>query len=460
VRYADEAYNIGPAPARDSYLRIDRIVDVARRAHVDAIHPGYGFLAENPDFAQGCLDAGIAFVGPPPSTISAMGDKVRARQLMQQAGIPVVPGGDRELATVQEALEAASLIGYPVLVKALAGGGGKGMRRVDSPDQLAGAFRAASAEAASAFGRPAVYLERLMEEVRHVEIQILGDKLGNVIHMGERECSIQRRHQKLIEESPSTAVNEKLRRRMGATAVQVARAANYHSVGTVEFLLDRQGRYFFLEMNTRLQVEHPVTELVTGIDLVVEQLRVASGRRLRYYQEDIKINGAAIECRISAEDPYNDFLPSIGRVTRLYEPSGPGVRVDSGVFGGCDVSLYYDPLIAKVAVWGDTRGQAILRMKRALKEYKIIGVKTNIPFHLRIMDLPSFLTGRLDTAYFDRKVQYLDPEERRKRTQIAAIAAALVAHQKSHSSVGVGQSLREDGSPWRYSGRRSSLRGQ
>ncbi len=434
VRYADEAYCIGPAPARESYLCIGKIIDVARRAGADAVHPGYGFLAENAEFAAACRDAGLTFIGPPPEAIAAMGDKLAARRTMQAAGVPVVPGSDGPVRDVAEAAAVAERIGYPVLLKAAAGGGGKGMRIVRRPEDLPTAMRAAASEALAAFGDSTLYLEKLLEGVRHVEVQILADQYGNIVHLGERECSIQRRHQKLIEEAPSPAVDPELRQRLGETAVRAARTVNYSNVGTVEFLLDRDKNFYFLEMNTRLQVEHPVTEMVTGIDLVIEQMRLAAGRRLRYRQEAITLTGWAIECRITAEDPYNDFLPSIGRITTVDEPSGPGVRVDSGVYEGFEVSLYYDPLIAKLIVWGETRGHAILRMRRALSEFKILGIKTNIPFHLRVMDLTSFIGGQIDTQFLERQV-FQPPRGLTERARLAALAAAAVSFRARQAAV-------------------------
>ena len=378
VRFADEAYCIGPASAAESYLRGDVIIDVARRARAEAIHPGYGFLAENAEFAEAVARAGLVFIGPPPAAMRTMGNKNSARRAMAAEGIPVVPGSNPLLACGGRQ-GAAWEIGYPVVIKASAGGGGKGMRTVRLPEEMPAAFRAAQHEAAAAFGDGALYLERLIEQARHIEFQVLADSYGNTIHLGERECSLQRRHQKLIEEAPSVVLNEKLRRRWARSPSGRPRQWATVSAGTVEFLVDQSGDYFFLEMNPRLQVEHPVTELVTGVDLVREQVRIASGRKLGYSQEDVPFKGWAIECRISAEDPYNDFMPSIGKVTAVYEPAGAGVRLETGVYAGFEVSLYYDPLIAKLAVWGETRGEAILRMRRALQEYRILGIKTNIP---------------------------------------------------------------------------------
>ena len=356
VRYANEAYLIGPPPSKESYLRIDKIIDVAKKSGSDAIHPGYGFLAENDEFAQACIDEGLTFIGPTPESMRLMGDKVTARRTMMAAGVPVVPGSDQGLRDDEIQAE-AERIGYPLLIKASAGGGGKGMRVVRKAEELEGSLGMARREAMGAFGDDTVYMEKLIERPRHVEIQILGDMHGNVIHLGERECSIQRRHQKLIEESPSVAVNDAMRAQMGEVAVKAAKAANYVNAGTLEFLVDQSGNFYFLEMNTRLQVEHPVTEMVTGVDIVKEMLAIASGRRLRWRQEDIRPKGWAIECRITAEDPINNFMPSGGKITTLQEPTGPGVRVESGIYEGFEISLFYDPMIAKLIVWGENAGR-------------------------------------------------------------------------------------------------------
>lgn len=459
VRRADEAYHIGPAPAAESYLRIDRILDVARRSGADAIHPGYGFLAENAEFAQACADAGVVFIGPPPAAIVAMGDKVEARRRMRAAGVPTVPGTEAGLPP-DELQRAAEELGYPVMVKAAAGGGGKGMRLVRQSSELPSALVAASHEAQAAFGDPRVYLEKVIEGARHIEIQILADTQGNVIHLGERECSIQRRHQKLIEEAPSVAVDAELRQRMGEVATRAARAAGYVNAGTIEFLLDSTGNFYFLEMNTRLQVEHPVTEMVTGVDIVKEQLAIASGRRMRYRQEDISPKGWAIECRITAEDPYNGFLPSAGSITMLQEPTGPGVRVESGIYEGTEVTFHYDPMIAKLVVWGETRAEAILRMRRALKEYRIGGIHTTIPFHQKIMDHTEFIWGTFDTGFIERRLgggltQRPASEESER---IAAIAAALVAHERGRRAVVLSHAPGTAMSPWRQIGRLGGLR--
>jgi acetyl-CoA carboxylase biotin carboxylase subunit len=449
VRYADEAYPIGPGPARDSYLRIDRIIDVAIRTQADAIHPGYGFLAENPLFAQACLEAGITFVGPDHQTIRMMGNKVAARRAMSAAGIPIVPGSDDEGLWDEGALDAAERLGYPLLIKAAAGGGGKGMRVVNSPEELPHALTVARREAEASFGDGTVFLERIVEGARHIEFQILGDQYGNVIHLGERECSLQRRYQKVIEEAPSRALDEELRQRMGQVAVKVAKTAKYVNAGTVEFLLDEDKNFYFMEMNSRLQVEHPVTEMVTGIDIVKEQLRIASGRKLRYSQDDVKVRGWAFECRILAEDPYNGFRPSIGRVTGLYEPTGPGVRVESGIYEGFEISLYYDSMISKLIVWGETRGEALLRMRRALEEYRIIGIKTNIPFHQQMMDSTRFIGGQFDTTFVENRFAMSEPEREEQR-ETAAIAAAFLVHNKGWPTASPQQS---EQSPWKQVGR-------
>jgi acetyl-CoA carboxylase, biotin carboxylase subunit len=455
VRLADEAYLLGPAPAAESYLRGDRIIDVARQSGADAIHPGYGFLAERPDFAQTVIDAGLAFVGPPPRAIAAMGDKVNARRMMKRAGVPVVPGTEDGLTDAQ-ALAAAGTVGFPLLVKPSAGGGGKGMRRVDALADLPAALEAARREARNAFGDDTLYLERLVEGARHIEIQVLADKHGHVIHLGERECSMQRRHQKVLEEAPSVAVTPELRQRMGTAAVAAARAVGYESSGTVEFLLDPGGEFYFLEMNTRLQVEHPITELVTGVDLVKQMLRLAGGRHLRIRQEDVEWTGHAIECRINAEDPFSNFMPSTGRVTAHIEPTGPGVRVDSGLYVGAEVSLYYDPLLAKVIVWAENRPAAILRMRRALREYRIVGVKTTIPLHQQIVDATQFIGGTYDTSYLVESAA-MQHHEGRDFDRVAAIAATLLAHHRRGEVI---NSLAPAGgvSSWKLTGRREAMR--
>jgi acetyl-CoA carboxylase biotin carboxylase subunit len=444
VRYADDAYYIGRGPAQESYLRMDRIIEVAQRSRVDAIHPGYGFLAENPAFADACEDVGIVFIGPSAKAIAEMGDKVVARRLMQEAGVPVLAGTESHL-TDDEMVRRAHQVGFPLFVKATAGGGGKGMRLVESADELEQSLGAARREAQGAFGDDRLYLEQAVPHARHIEVQILADAHGNVIYLGERECSIQRRHQKLIEEAPSPALDEPLRQRMGHIAVQAAAAVGYVNAGTVEFLLAEgpsgHKNFYFLEMNTRLQVEHPVTESVVlslskdvHIDIVKEQLRIASGEALRYAQEDIQVRGWAIECRITAEDPFNGFLPSTGRIISVSRPSGPGIRVDSGDYAGLDVSPYYDPLLGKLIVWGNTRDEAIQRMRRALREYRIIGIPTSIPFHRQVMDTPAFVQGTYDTSFLEagswRGVLDRGLMPPKELEEIAAIAAVLLHHQR------------------------------
>ena len=455
VRYATEAYHIGAPPARDSYLRIDKLLDIATKADVDAIHPGYGFLAERPDFAQACLDEGIAFIGPHPSAIGAMGDKVTARKTVEAAGVPVVPGTELDLHDDEITL-AADFVGYPLLIKATAGGGGKGMRRVDTAEQFRGALHSARREAEAAFGDGAVYLEKLITGARHIEIQIMADVHGTVIHLGERECSIQRRHQKLLEESPSPFVDDDLRQQMGAVAVRAAEAVHYVNAGTIEFLVDKDRNFYFLEMNTRLQVEHPVTESVTGIDIVKEQIRVARGRRLSHAQDDVQLKGWALECRINAEDPYNNFLPSVGRITAMTLPTGPGVRVDTGFTTGDEITPYYDPLISKVICWGGTRGEALLRMRRALDEYRIMGLKTNIPFHQNLLDSTRFIAGHFDTTFVEERFSMDEQQDR--RPAIAAIVATLVEHAARRQAAQVVQRGERDASNWQWYGRWERMR--
>jgi acetyl-CoA carboxylase biotin carboxylase subunit len=428
VRYADEAYAIGPALVQDSYLRADRILDAARASGAEAIHPGYGFLAENAAFAAACVDAGITFIGPPESAIAAMGDKVEARRRMQAAGVPVVPGTDTDLRD-EQILEEAEGVGFPLFIKAAAGGGGKGMRLVQRAGQLERTLGQARREALKAFGDDRVYLERAVQGARHVEIQVLADSHGTVIHLGERECSIQRRHQKLVEEAPSPAVDDDLRRRMGAVAVRAAEAVGYTNAGTVEFLLDRNRDFYFLEMNTRLQVEHPITEAVTGIDIVKEQLRLAAGEPLRYHQEDIFFGGHAIECRITAEDPFSSFLPASGRVIRLFQPSGPGVRVDSGIDEGLEVSTFYDSLLAKLVVWGESREAAIRRLSGALDEYRVVGLPTSIPFHQWLMAHEAFRQGEYDTSFLPEHFSLAEPDREANRP-LAALVAVLLSHEQ------------------------------
>jgi acetyl-CoA carboxylase biotin carboxylase subunit len=427
VREADEAFHIGPAPSSESYLRGDRVIEVARRCGAEAIHPGYGFLSEREWFARAVRDAGLVFVGPPAEAIAAMGNKTAARSLAIAAGVPVVPGTTTALRDAEEAAEVATRFGYPVLLKAAAGGGGKGMRVVHAQADLVGALEAARREAKNSFGDDAVYVEKFIERPRHVEIQIIADQHGTVLSLGERECSVQRRHQKMIEEAPSVAVSPELRRRMGETAVRTARAAGYVNAGTCEFLLDRDGEFYFLEMNTRLQVEHPVTELITGIDLVQWQLRIAAGEALPFPPE-LTPRGWAMECRITSEDPANGFLPSTGIISHLHVPTGPGVRWDGGIEVGSEVGLNYDPLLAKLIVWAPTRERAIARMHRALRELTIQGVETSREFHLRVMEDAEFARGDIEIQWLERRLQSLvSAPVPPAVVRAAAIAAALIA---------------------------------
>lgn len=455
VRYADEAHLLGPAPSRESYLRADKILDIAKRTGADAIHPGYGFLAEREDFAASCHDLGITFIGPKPSSIAAMGDKAEARATVIKAGVPVVPGTeDVGNMTNDDLLRIAPQIGFPLLIKATAGGGGKGMREVRSLEEMPTLLQSARREAEAAFGDGNVYLEKLVEGARHIEFQIIADSHGNVIHLGERECSIQRRHQKLVEESPSPFLDDELRKKMGDVAVKAAQAVDYINAGTIEFLVDKDRNFYFLEMNTRLQVEHPVTEMVTGIDIVAEQIRIARGRQLSYTQEQIKFNGHAMECRVNAEDPFNNFIPSTGQITHSILPTGPGVRVDTGVYPGFQITPYYDPMIAKLIVWGETRAQAILRMRRALEEYRIVGVRTNIPFHQTLMDSHRFMGGQFDTRFVEERFSMeaassLDESQ----AEIAAILATLVAHKETERSAQIVRRNERDASNWKWVGR-------
>ena len=429
VREADEAVNIGPAASSESYLRGDRIVQAALDVGAQAIHPGYGFLSEREWFARLVRDSGLVFIGPPAEAIAAMGGKTAARQLAISAGVPVVPGTTEGLIDAAEAAVIAQRFGYPILLKAAAGGGGKGMRVVRDASELSAALDSARREAKNAFGDDAVYVEKYIEGPRHVEIQILADQHGTVLSLGERECSVQRRHQKMIEEAPSVAVSPDLRRRMGETAVAAARAAGYVNAGTCEFLLDRDGSFYFLEMNTRVQVEHPVTELVTGIDIVQWQIRIAAGERLPF-PSDLTPRGWAIECRITSEDPANGFLPSTGRIEYLHLPAGPGVRWDGGIEAGSTIGLHYDPLLAKLIVWGADRAQAIARMHRALRELTIVGIETSREFHLRVMEDEEFRRGEIDIQWLERRLpSLLERAPSADHGRVAAIAAALLAER-------------------------------
>jgi acetyl-CoA carboxylase biotin carboxylase subunit len=451
VQLADEAVALGPAPATESYLVIDKLVAAARATGADAVHPGYGFLAENARFAEACAAAGLTFVGPPPAAIRAMGDKTAARRIAREMKVPMVPGTLDPLTGDAEAAARAREIGYPVMLKAAMGGGGKGMRLVRGEADLAEALRAARSEAGAAFGDTSVYLERAVVEPRHVEIQVLADAHGSVVHLGERECSIQRRHQKLVEEAPSPCVDAGLRARMGEAACRVARAAGYVNAGTVEFLVDADRSFYFLEMNTRLQVEHPVTEMVTGIDLVREQLRIAAGEPLGYAQQDVTWRGWAIECRINAEDPFGGWLPSPGLITGLRAASGPWVRDDSGAYAGYTVPRWYDTLLAKLIVWGADRDAAVERMIRALSEYEVVGVRTTIPVLERIVAHPDFRAGRLSTAFLERALPDLRPHDSRLAT-IATIAAVLAEHERARRAPAAPAADGGEPSAWRRAG--------
>lgn len=449
VLTADEAVCVGPARSHESYLNIDRILAAATKTGADAIHPGYGFLSENPKFARACADAGFTFIGPPASAMEAMGDKTTARANMVKANVPVVPGTVTPLASLEEATRAASEIGYPVMLKASAGGGGKGMRRVGSADELAAAWRAARSESQSSFGNDAVYLEKLLTEPHHVEIQVFADSHGNCIHLNERECSAQRRNQKVIEETPSAIVNDELRAAMGAVAVRAAKAVGYLGAGTVEFLVDAERNFYFLEMNTRLQVEHPVTEWVTGQDLVGWQLRVAQGEALPLTESPVP-RGHAIEARVYAEDPAQNFMPSPGTISALRVPAGPFVRDDTGVYAGCTVPTMYDPMISKLSAWGPTRAEAIARLDRALAEYVLVGITTNLRYLRRILSHPAFVRGDYDTGLLGRDHAELIAENERPSEELAALALAVRA---AHGSADRATPAQRSSSSWRQRGR-------
>jgi acetyl-CoA carboxylase biotin carboxylase subunit len=422
VTYADEAYCIGPAPAKESYLNAEKIINIARKTKADAIHPGYGFLSENSSFAKSVIESGMTFIGPSANAIETLGDKTKAKQLLRNSNVPTVPGIDEPIADEQHAKDIAKKISYPVLIKAAAGGGGKGMRIVESENEMGNAIRLCQSEAMNAFKDSRVFLEKYLRNPRHIEIQILGDLYGNVIHLGERECSIQRRHQKIIEESPSPIVTDSLRQMMGNAAIEVAKLANYSNAGTIEFLVDEKQNFYFLEVNTRLQVEHPVTEFVTGIDLVQEQIRIASEEMMSLTQENIFLRGNAIECRIYAEESFNNFFPSTGKITYMRSPSGTGIREDKGIEEGNEISLYYDPMISKLISFSSSRASAIRRMIRALDEYVISGVATNIPACLQILEHQDFLDGKIDTNFIQRNFPSGFQE---KKIQEEAIVAAL-----------------------------------
>ncbi len=463
VRLADEAWPVGPNAPRDSYLRIDAIVEIAKKARADAVHPGYGFLAENADFAAACRDAGLIFIGPTPEAIALMGSKTAARQAALEAGVPVVPGTEQPIDTRvpdEAVLTVAAGIGYPLMLKAVAGGGGKGMRMVASAEDLPNALGAARSEAGSAFGDSAVYLERRLMHARHIEVQVLGDHHGTILPCVERECSLQRRHQKVVEESPSMAVSPETRRAITAAALAVARAVGYTNAGTIEFLVDEKGAFYFLEMNTRLQVEHPVTEMVTGVDVVAWQIRIARGEKLAIAPETLLApRGHAIECRIYAEDPENGFLPSPGRITALRVPHGPGVRDDSGAYEGGEVPIFYDSLISKLIVWGESRPSALARLRRALAEYDVRGIKTTIPFFQWVLDDADFVAGRFDTGFIDRKLGAPNVKPLREagneHQELASVAAALSHVLTSSNTAAASDTSR---SRWKDEARCAALR--
>jgi acetyl-CoA carboxylase, biotin carboxylase subunit len=453
VRLADEAYAIGPAPSAESYLVIDRILETARRCGAEAIHPGYGFLSENARFARACAEAGICLVGPSAESMRLMGSKTGARSVLAKSGVPLVPGTYRPLQSLEECLAEAGQIGYPVMLKASAGGGGKGMRLVRDEAHMPEDFVAAASEAQNAFGDPSVYLEKYISRPRHVEIQVLADRQGNAVYLGERECSLQRRHQKVVEECPSPVMNGDLRRRMGEAALRVVAAAKYENAGTVEFLLDDDLHFYFLEMNTRLQVEHPVTEMVTGLDLVELQLRIAAGEPLPIRQDDVRLRGWALECRVYAEDPEHNFFPCPGTIRDLTEPQGPGIRVDSGVYAGWEVPIHYDPLLAKLVAFGSDRAQAIARMRRAIGEYRIAGIRTTLDFFTGLLRDPDFVDGKLSTHFIDEYLRRRSKPAKADESLKAATAAAALAYAGAarNGRSAVARPAAENA--WRLSGR-------
>lgn len=461
VRMSDQAVHIGPSPSIESYLVIEKIIGAAKKTGAEAIHPGYGFLSENAAFADAVEQTGLVLIGPPASAMRLMGSKTSARKIAIEAGAPVVPGTVTPLESVEQAAQVADEIGYPVMLKAAAGGGGKGMRVVRSREEIASSFKLASSEAASSFNDSSVYAEKYIEAPRHIEIQLMGDRFGNMVYLGERECSLQRRHQKVLEECPSPIVPAELRRKMGEAAISIARAAGYQNAGTIEFLVDRDLSFYFLEMNTRLQVEHPVTELVTGRDLVHEQIRVAAGEKLGFTQDDIVMRGAAIECRIYAEDSENNFLPSPGLITKLITPSGPGVRYDSGSYQGWEVPIFYDSLLAKLCVWAETREQAIDRLARVLGEFTVEGISTILPFFRAVVHNQEFRRGEFDTGFIDRflsaKPGADDSIENEKvLSDVAAIASALHAAASTKRDKVDTESRPE--SRWKFYGRLAQRR--
>jgi acetyl-CoA carboxylase biotin carboxylase subunit len=462
VLYADQAVLIGPAPSRESYLRIDNILDAAKRTGATAIHPGYGFLAENANFARACADAGIVFVGPSPESIEAMGSKTESRQRMKAAGVPVVPGLTEAVKSFDEIEAFARETGFPIMIKASAGGGGKGMRLVEREEDLRQSYERVTSEAESFFGDGSVYAEKFIPSPRHIEVQVLGDQHGNIVHVGERECTLQRRHQKVIEECPSPVVDAELRARLGAMAVKAAAAVNYYSAGTIECLMGPDREFYFLEMNTRLQVEHPVTEMVWGVDLVKEQLRIAQGEKLTFRQEDLVPNGHAIECRVYAEDPSRNFAPSPGLIRYLNLPQGPGVRNDNGVYEGYTVPVFYDPMLSKLICHANTRAEAIARTRRALGEYRVDGIDTTIPFFTAMMDHPDFQSANFDTGFIDRTLPALnlEREDDEHSADAAIAAAAIMAFEASQTVSLAAEETVVHESPWKLAGRTEAMRGR
>lgn len=458
VQRADEAYPIGPASAAESYLSIERILDAAKKSRAEAIHPGYGFLSENSNFARACVEAGFKFIGPPASAMEAMGSKTRARQNMEKAGVPFVPGTAKGLRSAKEAEQVAVKLGFPVMLKAAAGGGGKGMRLIEDAADLPSAFDAARSEASRAFGDDEVYLEKAIVNPRHIEMQVLADEHGNTVYLGERDCSIQRRHQKVVEEAPSPVVSPDVRRHMGEIAVRAAQAVGYTNAGTIEFLADEAGNFYFLEMNTRLQVEHPVTELVTGLDLVQLQIRIAAGEPLPFRQGDVRLRGHAIECRVYAEDPDNNYFPSPGKITSLAEPSGPGIRLDSGIYPGYNVPMDYDPLLAKLIGYGESREQAIGRLRRALDEYYVGGIKTNLPLFRDVLRNSEFLAGKVNTGFLSRLATRQQDTPATQDEEIAVIGAGIFHILAGGSTNGKSSEQSElEASAWKQTARKEAL---
>ncbi len=458
VRFADEAYCIGPAPSNESYLVIDNIIDAAKKSGADAIHPGYGFLSENAEFSERCKNEGLIFIGPSAYAINTMGDKITARKKMQSASVPVVPGTTEPIIDIKEAVETIHKIGLPVMIKASAGGGGKGMRLVKREEDIISSVSGAKSEAKSAFGNDAVYIEKYIDSPHHIEFQIVADQHGNCVHLFERECSVQRRHQKVVEETPSPLMTQEVRMEMGAHAVAAAKAVNYSGAGTIEFIVDDNLNYYFLEMNTRLQVEHPITERVVGVDLVKVQIDIANGKELPFKQEDLRQNGHAIEVRIYAEDPDNNFMPSPGKIEHITEPLGLGVRHDGYVYAGYEIPIYYDPMISKLIVWAATRSEAIDRMRRALHAYKITGIKTSIPFLNRIMEVPAFVEGKYNTHFIQDNEELLKPHDTAtQRLKDVAAITAFFDYLSKIEQVKKSKFCKRPTNNWKNYGRRNNV---